>query len=101
VLLIAAHHIIADLWSLAILLQELGELYKGSQDSLPALSFNYADYVRWQRTMLGAESDPESVAAQQIAYWRGELAGLPEVLDLPGGRPRPAVASMAGACSQR
>lgn len=51
VLLIAAHHIIADLWSLAILLQELGDAYKtevsGVSSSLPSLSFSYADYARW------------------------------------------------------
>ncbi|MGY1877452.1 condensation domain-containing protein, partial [Nocardia gipuzkoensis] len=47
--------------------------------------------------ILGDEDDPESVLAQQIAFWRSGLAGLPEQLELPADRPRPAVASHHGA----
>src|SRR6185369_4141700 len=85
------HHIIADLWSLAILLQELGELYKGSQDSLPALSFNYADYVRWQEQML-ASAEGERL----WSYWRQQLSGELPVLELPFDRPRPLVQTYRG-----
>ncbi|MBF6271850.1 condensation domain-containing protein, partial [Nocardia farcinica] len=45
---------------------------------------------------LGSEDDPESPAAKQIAYWRDQLAGLPDQLDLPTDRPRPAVQSYDG-----
>lgn len=89
VLLIAAHHIIADLWSLAILLQELGDAYKGV--SLPALNFNYADYVRWQDEMLAsAEGD------RLWSYWQRQLAGELPVLELPTDRPRPLVQTYRG-----
>ncbi|MEU0876949.1 condensation domain-containing protein, partial [Nocardia brasiliensis] len=57
----------------------------------------YADYALWQRAVLGAESDAESIAAQQIDFWRVHLADLPDRLELPADRPRPAIASMAGA----
>src|ERR1700752_3852043 len=90
VLLIAAHHIIADLWSLALLLQELGDAYKaevsGSPHSLPALNFNYADYVRWQDEMLAsAEGD------RLWSYWQQQLDSELPVLELPTDRPRPLV----------
>ena len=89
VLLIAAHHIIADLWSLAMLLQELGDAYKGV--SLPALNFNYADYVRWQDEMLA------SAGGDRLwSYWQRQLAGELPVLELPTDRPRPLVQTYRG-----
>ena len=44
----------------------------------------------------GREDDPESLAAARSGYWRRALAGLPEQLELPLDRPRPAVASYRG-----
>ncbi|MEW3821646.1 condensation domain-containing protein, partial [Pseudomonas aeruginosa] len=41
-------------------------------------------------------SDPGSVAAAQIEYWRGELDGVPQPLNLPFDRPRPAAANSEG-----
>ena len=51
----------------------------------------------WQREVLGAADDPTSVLGAQTEHWRERLAGLPDVLDLPTDRRRPAVASLRGA----
>ena len=48
------------------------------------------------RSGWGSESDPDSVIAGQLAYWRQELADLPEVVSLPADRARPPVPSYRG-----
>src|SRR5262249_39041940 len=53
VLLITMHHIVADGWSLSVLMEELSALYgafvSGKNDPLPELPVQYADYAVWQR----------------------------------------------------
>jgi len=95
-LLLSLHHIIADQWSLAILLNDLGVLYEGERTNtpivLPDLPAQYADYVRWQKEILSDES-----GAQLLSYWEKQLAGELPILNLPTDRPRPAVKSYQGA----
>ena len=90
------HHIVADGWSLGVLVRELGALYRafaaGQPSPLPPLPVQYADYAVWQRQWLQGERLEE-----QIAYWRDRLAGAPAVLDLPHDRPRPAIQRFQGA----
>jgi predicted HicB family RNase H-like nuclease len=50
----------------------------------------------WQEQWLGSETDPESPIAHQFAFWKKTLEGLPEQLELPTDRPRPARASYRG-----
>ncbi|MCP2253724.1 non-ribosomal peptide synthase domain TIGR01720/amino acid adenylation domain-containing protein [Prauserella aidingensis] len=97
VLLVVLHHIAADGWSLAPLLRDLESSYRdrhaGRAPRLPALPIQYADYALWQRELLGSPDDADSVAGQQVEFWREQLRGAPEVLTLPTDRPRPPVAS--------
>ena len=60
------------------------------------MAVQYVDYTLWQQEWLGAESDPDSVIAGQLAYWREQLADLPEVVSLPTDRARPPVPSYRG-----
>ncbi|WP_081465942.1 non-ribosomal peptide synthetase [Stigmatella aurantiaca] len=96
VLLLAVHHIAADLWSLVVLLSELRQLYPAAREQraleLPVLPASYADHVRWQEAFLaGAEGE------RQRAYWRERLAGELPVLSLPMEGARPSVVGSAGA----
>ena len=100
VLLLVLHHIAGDGWSLRPLLGDLARCYGarrlGGAAQLAPLPVQYADYTLWQQEVLGEESDGESVIARQLAYWRGQLAGLADAIDLPSDRARPAVASHRG-----
>ncbi|HEU4873754.1 MAG TPA: AMP-binding protein, partial [Pyrinomonadaceae bacterium] len=95
VLLLSAHHIIVDFWSLAVLLRELASLYKaeveGHPATLPTIR-SYSDYVRRETAMLAG---PEGERLR--TYWLQQLAGELPVLDLPADRARPPVQTYRGA----
>ena len=94
VLLIVLHHIAGDGWSLSPLLRDLATAYRertvGRAPRLPGTPVQYADFTLWQRTEL------EAGLAERTRYWVRALDGLPEVLELPANRARPAVASYRG-----
>jgi amino acid adenylation domain-containing protein len=96
VLLLSMHHIVSDGWSMGVLFRELSSLYaayrEGREAPLRELAVQYADYAVWQREQLAGE-----VLDRQLAYWREQLAGVPELLELPTDRPRPPVQTYRGA----
>ncbi len=100
VLLVTFHHIAFDAWSIGIFLRELTECYRAAcqnrQPALPVLDIQYSDFARWQRRHMSGE-----LLEWKIAYWKQQLAGAPEMLDLSYGRPRPDVKKRRGARVKR
>ena len=94
VFMFTSHAIIYDGWSRGVFLRELGTLYaaykNGQPNPLPPLEIQYIDYAQWQNQWL------EKVLQDGMDYWTEQLAGAPELLELPTDRPRPAVPSMKG-----
>jgi amino acid adenylation domain-containing protein len=95
-LLVTMHHIISDAWSLGVFYRELSLLYTASLQGLPSplpeLPVQYPDFALWQRQRLAGERLEE-----EVRFWRGQLAGAPDKLELATDRPRPAVRSYGGA----
>ncbi|MCC5661302.1 amino acid adenylation domain-containing protein [Nostoc sp. XA010] len=92
-LLLNLHHIIADGWSMGVLVREVGALYQAlstGTSPLPELSVQYADFAVWQRQWLQGE-----VLEEQLSYWKQQLAGS-SVLNLPTDYPRPVVQTFNG-----
>ncbi|MBE9052040.1 amino acid adenylation domain-containing protein [Nostocales cyanobacterium LEGE 11386] len=93
-LLLTIHHIIADGWSMGVLLRELVVLYEANCQQQPAsltpLPIQYQDFAVWQQQWLGT-------LQTQLNYWMQQLAGELPILELPSDRPRPAVQSNRGA----
>ncbi|MFE3447825.1 amino acid adenylation domain-containing protein [Nonomuraea sp. NPDC059194] len=91
VLCLVLHHIVADGWSLKLLLGELVGCYaaavRGGRADLPEPSLDYRDFAAWQRSREPSQRD--------LDYWRAQLAGL-EPLELPVDRPRAAVRTASG-----
>ena len=80
VMLIVAHHIITDFWSMSTLVHELEMLYAGGEEAaaaLPSQATSYADVIAWQeRTLTGDRG------RAQRTYWAEELRGAVEELQL-------------------
>jgi len=81
ILLLTLHHIIADGWSMGVLVNEVGALYEafaeGRESPLPELPIQYSDYAIWQRQWLQG-----GVLEELLDYWRPQLTGA-TVLELP------------------
>jgi len=89
------HHIVADGWSIDILLRELAVIYsaecQGITYQLPQ-PIKWSEYALWQAQM---QQSAEMVKAE--AYWLDKFAGSVPVLELPSDRPRPAIFRHTGA----
>ncbi len=96
VLLLVAHHIASDGWSMGVFTRELSTFYEaiveGRDLTVAPLPVQYRDYAVWQRRWLQGD-----VLEEQVMHWRSRLEGAPRVLELPADRPRPPMETHHGA----
>jgi amino acid adenylation domain-containing protein len=90
-LLLAAHHIVLDGWSLSIVISDLLDAYAagvaGREPGWAPLPHTFADYAT---AVAGADH------RAGLEYWSAALEGMPQALDLPTDRPRPARPTFRG-----
>ena len=95
VFFINIHHIISDAISLRIILNELKTVYQALRDnepySLPLIPVSYSDFTLWQKSWLGSDQ-----SAKQLEYWKNELLGIPDILQLPIDFHRPKTTTYHG-----
>lgn len=88
-LLLTVHHLVADGWSMSLLLRDLSTAYEvfltGQDPEMDPLPCHYYDFVSWQSAFLSGDA-----MRSQLSYWTEQLAGCPPLLELPTDRPRPA-----------
>ncbi|MQU57095.1 amino acid adenylation domain-containing protein [Pseudomonas helleri] len=88
-LLLTLHHIIADGWSLNLLIDEFSRLYAAAcleqPLALAPLTLHYADYGSWQRQWLA-----QGEAERQLGYWKQQLGDEQPTLQLATDYPRSA-----------
>lgn len=88
ILLLSVHHIVADFWSLSVLVDDLLALYAaelaGAAADLPELP-------------AAAGARPPADVRARLDYWRRTLSGAPAALELPTTFPRPRLQSFQGA----
>ncbi|MFD4656920.1 condensation domain-containing protein [Kitasatospora sp. NPDC058444] len=83
VLLLTVHHIAIDGWSLAILLDDLGALYR-TGGPLPQEPGRMTDHACWERTVV-----TRAATAAAVDHWAAAFRGASLSVDLPTDRPRP------------
>ncbi len=64
------HHLVTDAWSCAMLSRELGEIYGGRAEALPAVGWQFSDFVAWQQATLTGDD-----LHRHQDYWRAQLDG--------------------------
>jgi non-ribosomal peptide synthetase component F/thioesterase domain-containing protein len=92
-LLLTLHLLVADGWSIRLIMEELEKLYsafsEGRDSPLPLPVLQYPDYVIWQREQMAG-----SAYANQLAYWKSKLANYKR-LDVAGDLPPPSQLTLA------
>ncbi len=88
ILLITFHHIVADGWSIGVLISELSQTYeekiKNENYKLAESRIQYFDYAEWRRNSFTNE-----VKEKELTYWKNKLENMPQVLELPIDKTRP------------
>lgn len=86
-LVLIAHHIVFDTWSLGVFIREVAAGYEAACNDrpfpLPDLETQYSDFACWEQ-----KAAAEGRFIEHLSYWESKLRGAPELLTLPLDRPR-------------
>ena len=95
ILLILMHHIIIDLRTKDLFVNELSDIYSVYIDKSSFFPDDprtqYSQYALWQKNRLNSE-----VYNNSCAYWKKQLGGKNDFLDLPVDKQRPSIQSFNG-----
>ncbi|MCA9212304.1 MAG: amino acid adenylation domain-containing protein [Planctomycetales bacterium] len=94
VLFFSAHHIVSDGWSTNLMLGEIREVYSAAKENRDPELPEPADYRDYVAHEVETENSEEGRAA--LEYWMNEFRSVPDPLELPYDRPRPAVKTYNG-----
>jgi NRPS condensation-like uncharacterized protein/pimeloyl-ACP methyl ester carboxylesterase len=90
-----AHHMVWDGWSFDVMWDELAAIYPAFSKGLPCpltpMTIQYGDFARWQQERLN-KKDME----KQLEFWRKQLGGDLQALQMPLDKPRPPIRSYRG-----
>lgn len=89
ILSINTHHLVVDGWSLKLITKEIYEIYDDlineREVSLGEKEFNYVDFAAWERKVANTNE-----IKNQLEYWKEKLRDIPESMDMPTDKVRPA-----------
>ncbi len=88
-LLLTAHHIIADGWSCGVLMRNLAELYGARVEGRSARLPDVMPLTEWVEECQGRAESEEG--RESMEYWTDQLSDPPPPLELPSDRARPPV----------
>ncbi len=94
-LILTAHHIVCDGWSVNLIVDELGRRYSSLIEGRPAdldKTITFREYAATQQSL-----EHSARGADSRDYWHQQFETLPEVIDLPTDRPRGSTRSFNGA----
>ncbi|MCP3660211.1 MAG: amino acid adenylation domain-containing protein [Bacteroidetes bacterium] len=96
ILQITIHHIIADAWSMGVLMKNLLSIYEKYHQNKEHIIekgniIQYKDFAIWQNKIINKE-----LLSYQLEYWKKELDSIEEVMKLPLDRVRPNEQSFNG-----
>ncbi|WP_414621610.1 aminotransferase class III-fold pyridoxal phosphate-dependent enzyme [Calothrix sp. CCY 0018] len=93
-LVLTAHHIIIDGWSIDVIFNDLGKIYSAESQGISYQleePMQLSEYIKWQEQQSHTEK-----MAEDKAYWLAQFANSIPILELPTDYPRPIVQTYAG-----
>nr|WP_320012248.1 non-ribosomal peptide synthetase/type I polyketide synthase [uncultured Desulfobulbus sp.] len=91
-LVLNMHHIIADGWSVAVLMENLAHFYDQTPPALPPLPRQYKDFAYWQ-----SQAFSEGTTPTEHTFWQNRLSNHTGETTIPVDFPRPEHRSGKGA----